>query len=179
LGPRSRFGREFSHRLLAAVASPDDRSLQAALSQIAACQLILVRGEPPNSTYMFKHALVRDAAYATMVRSKRQQLHSRIADVLMMEFRDTVETQPELMAYHLAQAGLTEKPSRICERRSQGLDKNLAHQARVAPWRRSRSSARSPRRMSARTCVSETAHPAMQATIKAATLAANNRVSPI
>jgi predicted ATPase len=109
LGPRSRFGREFSYRLLAAVASPDDRSLQAALSHIAACQLILVRGEPPNSTYMFKHALVRDAAYATMVRSKRQQLHSRIADVLMMEFRDTVETQPELMAYHLAQAGLTEK----------------------------------------------------------------------
>ena len=58
---------------------------------------------------MFKHALLRDAAYATIVRSKRQQLHGRIADVLMTEFSDTVETQPELMAYHLAQAGLTEK----------------------------------------------------------------------
>jgi hypothetical protein len=57
---------------------------------------------------MFKHALVRDAAYATIVRSKRQQLHSRIADVLMREFRDTVEKQPELMAYHLAQAGVSE-----------------------------------------------------------------------
>ena len=102
-------GREFSYRLLAAVASSDDRSLQAALSHIAASQLILVRGEPPTSTYMFKHALVRDAAYATMVRSKRQQLHSRIADALMMEFCDTVEMQPELMAYHLAQAGLSEK----------------------------------------------------------------------
>jgi predicted ATPase/class 3 adenylate cyclase/DNA-binding response OmpR family regulator len=102
-------GREFSYRLLAAVASLDDPSLQAALSHIAACQLILVRGEPPTSTYVFKHALVQDAAYANMVRSKRQQLHSRIADALRTGFRDAVETQPELMAYHLAQAGLTEK----------------------------------------------------------------------
>ena len=102
-------GREFSYRLLAAVASSDDPSLQAALSHIAACQLILVRGEPPTSTYIFKHALVKDAAYATMVRSKRQQLHSRIADALMTGFRDTVETQPEVMAYHFAEAGLTEK----------------------------------------------------------------------
>ena len=57
-------GREFSYRLLAAVASLDGPSLQAALSHIAACQLILVRGEPPTSTYMFKHALFQDAAYA-------------------------------------------------------------------------------------------------------------------
>jgi class 3 adenylate cyclase/DNA-binding response OmpR family regulator/predicted ATPase len=101
-------GREFSYRLLAAVASSDDVSLQAALSHIAACQLILVRGEPPTSTYIFKHALVQDAAYGTLVRSKRQQLHQGIADVLKMEFRHTVETQPELMAYHLAKAGLNE-----------------------------------------------------------------------
>ena len=102
-------GREFSYRLLAAVASLDGPSLQAALSHIAACQFILVRGEPPTSTYMFKHALFQDAAYANMVRSKRQQLHNRIADALRTEFRDTVEAQPELMAYHLAQAGLAEK----------------------------------------------------------------------
>ena len=102
-------GREFSYRLLAAVALSDDPSLQAALSHLAARQLISVRGEPPTSTYIFKHALVRDAAYATMVRSKRQQLHSRIADGLITGFRDTVEKQPELMAYHFAQAGLTEK----------------------------------------------------------------------
>jgi predicted ATPase/class 3 adenylate cyclase/DNA-binding response OmpR family regulator len=102
-------GREFSYRLLAAVALSDDASLRAALSHLAACQLILVRGEPPASTYIFKHALVKEAAYATMVRSKRQQLHSRIADVLMTGFRDTVETQPELIAYHLEQAGLAEK----------------------------------------------------------------------
>jgi predicted ATPase len=69
----------------------------------------LERGEPPTSTYIFKHALIRDAAYDTMVRSKRQQLHSRIADALITRFSDTVETQPELMAYHLAEAGLTER----------------------------------------------------------------------
>ena len=102
-------GREFSYCLLAAVASSDESSLQAALSHLAACQLILMRGEPPNSTYIFKHPLLRDAAYATIVRSKRQQLHSRIADALQTGFRHTVETQPELMAYHLAQAGLPEK----------------------------------------------------------------------
>jgi hypothetical protein len=65
-------------------------------------------GEPPDSTYIFRHALVQDAAYATMVRSKRQQLHSRITDALMEGFPETVETQPELMAHHFDQAGLTE-----------------------------------------------------------------------
>jgi class 3 adenylate cyclase/DNA-binding response OmpR family regulator/predicted ATPase len=99
-------GREFPYRLLAAVAPPCSPSLQSALAHIAGSELIFVRGEPPNSTYIFKHALVRDAAYATMVRSKRQQLHSRIADALLEEFPETV---PELMAHHLSQAGLTEK----------------------------------------------------------------------
>jgi class 3 adenylate cyclase/adenylate kinase family enzyme len=102
-------GREFSYRLLAAVAPVSGPSLQNALDQVAACGLISVRGEPPDATYIFKHALVQDAAYSTMVRSKRQQLHCRIADALMAGFPETVETQPELMAYHLAQAGLTEK----------------------------------------------------------------------
>jgi DNA-binding response OmpR family regulator/class 3 adenylate cyclase len=104
-------GREFSYRLLAAVAPSSGPSLQTALAHIAACELVIARGEPPNSTYLFKHALVQDAAYATLVRSKRQQLHGRIADVLMEGFPETVEMQPELLAYHLAQAGLPEKAS--------------------------------------------------------------------
>jgi DNA-binding response OmpR family regulator/class 3 adenylate cyclase/predicted ATPase len=102
-------GREFSYRLLAAVAPSSGPSLQAALAHIAASELIFARGDPPNSIYFFKHALVQDAAYATMVRSKRQQLHNRIVDALLKGFPETVETQPELMAYHLAQAGLTDK----------------------------------------------------------------------
>jgi class 3 adenylate cyclase/predicted ATPase/DNA-binding response OmpR family regulator len=102
-------GREFSHRLLVAVASVCGPSLQSALEHVAACELISVRGEPPDATYIFKHALVQDAAYATMVRSKRQQLHRRIADALLAGFPETVETQPELVAHHLAQAGLSER----------------------------------------------------------------------
>jgi len=102
-------GREFSYRLLAAIASVSSPTLQSALAHLAASELIFVRGEPPDSTYIFKHALVQDAAYATMVRSKCQQLHSRIADALTQGFPETVETQPELMAHHLAQAGLTER----------------------------------------------------------------------
>jgi DNA-binding response OmpR family regulator/class 3 adenylate cyclase/predicted ATPase len=102
-------GREFSYRLLASVASASGPSLQNALEHLAACELIFARGEPPDSTYIFKHALVQDAAYASIVRSKRQQLHRRIADALMTEFHETIEMQPELMAYHLSQAGLTER----------------------------------------------------------------------
>jgi class 3 adenylate cyclase/DNA-binding response OmpR family regulator/predicted ATPase len=102
-------GREFSYRLLAAIAPVSSPTLQTALAHLAASELIFVRGEPPDSTYIFKHALVQDAAYATMVRSKCQQLHSRIADSLMQGFPETVETQPELMAHHLAQAGHTER----------------------------------------------------------------------
>ena len=101
-------GREFSYRSLAAIVPSSGDSLQTALGHIASCGLIFVRGEPPNSTYIFKHALVQEAAYASMVRSKRQQLHSRIADTLMETFPETVETQPELLGHHLAQAGRTE-----------------------------------------------------------------------
>jgi class 3 adenylate cyclase/DNA-binding response OmpR family regulator/predicted ATPase len=102
-------GREFSYSLLASVAPASGPSLQNALEHLAACELIFARGEPPDSTYIFKHALVQDAAYASMVRSDRQQLHSRIADALMAGFPETIEVQPELMAHHLSQAGLTER----------------------------------------------------------------------
>jgi DNA-binding response OmpR family regulator/class 3 adenylate cyclase/predicted ATPase len=102
-------GREFSYRLLAAIAPLSGPPLQAALAQLAAPELIFVRGEPPDSTYVFKHALVQDAAYGTLIRSKRQQLHGRIAAALEQGFPETVETQPELLAHHLIQAGLTER----------------------------------------------------------------------
>jgi DNA-binding response OmpR family regulator/class 3 adenylate cyclase/predicted ATPase len=99
-------GREFSYRLLAAVAPLSGHQLHAALAQLTAPDLVFVRGEPPDSFYVFKHALVQDAAYGTLVRSKRQQLHGRIADALEHEFPEIVETQPELLAHHLIQAGL-------------------------------------------------------------------------
>jgi predicted ATPase/class 3 adenylate cyclase len=100
-------GREFSYRLLAAVAPISGASLRTALTQFAGADLIFGRGDPPDATYVFKHALVQDAAYSSLTRSKRQQLHSRIANALKEQFFETVETQPELMAHHLEQAGLT------------------------------------------------------------------------
>ena len=102
-------GREFSHPLLAAAAPESANSLQASLAQLVASGVIFVSGEVPNATYTFKHALVRDAAYATLSRGKRQRLHKRIADALENGFPLTVETQPELLAHHLAEAGFTER----------------------------------------------------------------------
>jgi class 3 adenylate cyclase/predicted ATPase len=101
-------GREFSYRLIAAVARTSTAFLQAALAQLAAAELIFERGEQPDSTYIFKHALVQDAAYESLLRSKRQQLHNRVASVLKEQFAETIEQQPELMAHHLLQAGLIE-----------------------------------------------------------------------
>jgi class 3 adenylate cyclase/predicted ATPase len=99
-------GREFPYRLLAAVAPMSGTSLDSALAQLTAADLIYSRGQPPDSTYVFKHALVQDAAYGSLLRSKRQQLHSNIADALKEQFQQVVETQPELMAHHLEHAGL-------------------------------------------------------------------------
>ena len=102
-------GREFSLPLLTAVAPPSAASLQAALARLVAAELISVSGELPDVTYTFKHALVRDAAYATLSRRKRQRLHSRIVDALESAFPFTVETEPQLLAHHLAEAGFTER----------------------------------------------------------------------
>jgi DNA-binding response OmpR family regulator/class 3 adenylate cyclase/predicted ATPase len=102
-------GREFSYRLLAAVAPISGHSLQATLAQLIVHDLIFVRGRASDAVYVFKHALVQDAAYSTLLRSKRQQLHGQIAHALERDFPEIVETQPELLAYHLIQAGLTER----------------------------------------------------------------------
>jgi class 3 adenylate cyclase/predicted ATPase len=99
-------GREFPYRLLAALTPMSASSLHSALAQLTAADLIYSRGQPPDSTYVFRHALVQDAAYGSLLRSKRQELHSNIADALRAQFPHVVETQPELMAHHLEQAGL-------------------------------------------------------------------------
>jgi predicted ATPase/class 3 adenylate cyclase len=101
-------GREFSYELLAAVAGRSEADLQHALDQLVAAGLIFRRGTPPRVSLQFKHALVQDAAYSTLLRGRRQELHARIARVLEEAFPDIVDTQPELLAYHCTQAGLTE-----------------------------------------------------------------------
>jgi predicted ATPase/class 3 adenylate cyclase len=102
-------GREFSHALLAAVADRPEPELTAALDQLVTAELVYRRGAPPDVTYSFKHALVQDAAYGALLKSRRQQLHARIARVLEEQFLEIVETQPELLAQHCTGAGLTEQ----------------------------------------------------------------------
>jgi predicted ATPase/class 3 adenylate cyclase len=102
-------GREFSYELLAAVAGRSEADLQLALHQLITAGLIFRRGTPPRVSLQFKHALVQDAAYATLLRSRRQELHARIARVMEESFPETVETQPELLAHHYTRAGLAEQ----------------------------------------------------------------------
>ena len=101
-------GREFSYVLIAAVARLAEKDLQAALAQLVAAELIFQRGVPPNATYTFKHALVQDASYASLVRSRRQYLHGGIAHALEQQFSDVVAAEPETLAYHFTEAGVTE-----------------------------------------------------------------------
>ena len=85
------------------------------------------RGEPPDSTYIFKHALVQEAAYASLLRGRRQQLHRRIADALEEQFAELAEAQPQLMAHHLAQAGLTERAISYLQKAGQRANESSAN----------------------------------------------------
>ncbi len=99
-------GREFSYPLLSAVAQQPDDRLQEALDRLVRAELVFGRGEPPEAVYTFKHALVQEAAYASLLRERRRQLHARIAEALEGAFPEVAETQPELVAHHYAAAGL-------------------------------------------------------------------------
>jgi predicted ATPase len=99
-------GREFSYALIAAAAALPERDLNAALVQLVHAELIFQRGIPPDAMYQFKHALVQDAAYASLVRSRRQQLHGLIGRALVEQFPETAEIEPEIVAHHYAEAGL-------------------------------------------------------------------------
>ena len=101
-------GREFSYALIRAVVGRDERALRQALDQLEEAELVFRRGDPPEAKYTFKHALVRDAAYESLLKSRRQQLHSQLAKVLAEKFPDIVASQPEIMAHHFTEAGLVE-----------------------------------------------------------------------
>ena len=102
-------GREFSHALLAAVARKEEGALQAALDGLIGAGLLFRQGVAPHATYLFKHALVQDTAYSTLLRSRRQQLHAHIAATLERQFPEIVAAQPQLLARHCAEAGLADK----------------------------------------------------------------------
>jgi class 3 adenylate cyclase/predicted ATPase len=102
-------GREFSHAVLATVAGKPEGELQSALDRLIKAGLLFRQGVPPNASYLFKHALVQDAAYGTLLREPRRALHARIAEALERQFAEIAENQPELLAHHYTEAGLIEK----------------------------------------------------------------------
>jgi len=102
-------GREFGYELIERAAQRPKADLQAALGQLSDAGLLFCRGVPPHSSYLFKHALVQDAAYGTLLRTRRQELHARVAAVLERDFADLVERQPVLLAHHLTAAGNAER----------------------------------------------------------------------
>ena len=102
-------GREFSHGLLAGVALRSEADLRAALGQLVEAGLLFRQGIPPHATYLFKHALVQDAAYGMLLREPRRTLHARIAETLESQFAEIAANQPELLARHYTEAGLIEK----------------------------------------------------------------------
>jgi predicted ATPase len=92
------------------VARKEEADLQAALDRLTGAGLLFRQGEPPHATYLFKHSLVQDAAYSTLLREHRRALHARIAEVLEKQSPEIVESQPALAALHCTEAGLSCEP---------------------------------------------------------------------
>ena len=101
-------GRDFSFGLVRAVAGMEDVVLKQALERLAEADILLVQGLPPESDYRFKHSLILDAAYENLLKSRRQVLHRRIAEILRDQFASRATTEPELLAHHFTRAGMTE-----------------------------------------------------------------------
>jgi predicted ATPase len=121
-------GREFSHALLAAVVRKPETELRSALDRLIAAGLLFRQGVPSHATYLFKHALVQDAAYGTLLREPRRTLHARIAETIESQFAEIAESQPELLARHCTEAGLIEKAASLWGKAGQ---RSLARSALV------------------------------------------------
>jgi class 3 adenylate cyclase/predicted ATPase len=119
-------GREFTHALMAAVARKPEAELGSALGRLVAAGLLFRQGVPPHATYLFKHALVQDAAYGTLLREPRRALHARIAEAIESQFDEIAENQPELLAHHFEEAGLA---GPACDYRMRAGDRAVSRSA--------------------------------------------------
>ena len=124
----SAIGREFSHPLLASVARKSEAELGSALDRLIQAGLLSRQGMPPQASYLFKHALVQDAAYGTLLREPRRSLHARIAETLESQFAESAESRPEILARHCTEAGLIEKAADLWGKAGQ---RSLARSALV------------------------------------------------
>jgi predicted ATPase len=129
-------GREFAYELIEPVAQRPETELQAALGQLSEAGLLFCRGIAPHASYLFKHALVQDAAYSTLLRGRRQELHARVAAALEQHFVDLVERQPELLAHHLTAAGNSERAVEQWLKAGQHAAARLAYLEAIAHFER-------------------------------------------
>jgi class 3 adenylate cyclase/predicted ATPase len=131
----SAIGREFSYEMIHAVSDQDDRSLQTSLDQLAQGGLLVRRGLPPQAIYSFKHALVQDVSYSSLLRDRRQHLHARIAQVLLDQRHG--ESRPETIAHHCTEGGLFEQAVQFWRKAGDQAARQYANQEAIAHYRRS------------------------------------------
>jgi TOMM system kinase/cyclase fusion protein len=128
-------GRQFSYDLLHAVSQVNEAMLQHELGKLVEAEIVYQRGMPPQSTYVFKHTLIQDAAYASLLKSTRQQYHQRIAYILEAQFPETTQTQPELLAHHCTEAGLIAQAVGYWHQAGQRASERAAHVEAIAHLR--------------------------------------------
>jgi predicted ATPase len=124
-------GREFSYELLRAVSPWDEATVQRGLHQLVEAEFLYQQGLPPQTTYVFKHALIQETAYQSLLKSTRQQYHQRIAQVLEAQFPETVEAQPELLAQHYTEGGLNEAAVAYWQRAGHRANARSSHQEAI------------------------------------------------
>jgi predicted ATPase len=132
-------GREFDYEMLRSVASFDETTLQNGLDQLVADELLYRRGRPPRAKYRFKHALVQDAAYQSLLKRTRQDFHSKVAELLENRFPEATRSQPELLAHHFTEARLADKSIPYWYRAGQRAIERCANLEAIAHLTRGRS----------------------------------------
>ncbi len=132
----SALGREFSYEQLHAVTSLEETNLQLDLSKLVEAEVLFPKGRPPRCNYLFKHALIQDAAYQSLVKSKRQQIHRTIAQILEERFPETRSEQPELLAHHYSEADLTVQAVVFWEAAGQRAQERWANAEAIGHFRK-------------------------------------------
>ncbi|MFI5366450.1 MAG: hypothetical protein ACHQ4J_12590 [Candidatus Binatia bacterium] len=129
-------GREFAYPLLAGMAGMDEAALRQGLGRLVDAEILFARGEPPAATYTFKHALIQETAYQSLLRRTRQQLHARVAQVLEERFPERVAAEPEVIARHYDQAGLAAQAIRHYQRAGERATQRSANEEAIGHLRR-------------------------------------------
>jgi tetratricopeptide (TPR) repeat protein len=129
-------GREFSYKLLAAACELPEAELQAELDKLVRAELLFQKGRLPDASYIFKHALIQDSAYQSVLKKKPQQFHHRIATVLERQFPDVAATQPELLAKHFTEAASTENAIEYWSKAGQRSQQQSANNEAISHYRR-------------------------------------------